>query len=723
MKQLFFFTTLILSSLILQADEGLWLPIFLNNYIITKMNKAGLQLSANDIYNTNNNSLKNTVIRFGKGCTAALISKQGLIITNYHCSYYYIKKHSTTQNNYLQNGFWAKSKKEELPNPGLTATFIIYIKDVTKKVLATVKKQMSIKNRNRKIDSICKIIEKNAIKKSNNKYSAEVKPIFYGNKYILIVSQTFKDIRLVGAPPESIGNFGGETDNWEWPRYTGDFALFRIYANKKNQPADYSQKNIPYKSKKYLKINIKGIKQNQFTMLMGFPGFTQEYIPSSLVKNIIKLENPIRIKLRLAKLNIINKAIKTNPKIKNQYEEKQKSIANELKKWQAEDKTLERLKILKIKHLYEQKFNLWAQKEKNKQYKNLLKQYKYYATKLKPYLKAYNYFIETIYLSDLWTIFYRTSQSLYKIASLNNYNQKKIEKQKLIKSLKTFLKKYNKQTDKEITKKMMEYYFSENKKEFFPVFYEYIQTSFNKNINKYIDYLYKNSIFTNKQKLIYFITNFYNKKQKYTIKNLITDPLYIFMTNFIQIYNKKIIPKYIKIESKIDSLNYLYMQAQMKMQKNKFFYPDANLSLRISYGKIKKLKTIDGIIYDYYTTLDGLIKKENPKIYDYKVPKKLKKLFYTKNFGKYADKNDKKIHICFIGNNHTSGGNSGSPVLNNKGQLIGLNFDRTWQSTMSDIKYDSTYCRNIMLDVRYILFIIDKYANAKNIINEMTIIE
>ena len=734
MKHLALAVILIFSTFFVIADEGMWVPLFLNKYNIEDMQQKGFKLSAADIYDVNNASLKDAVMIFGGGCTGELISNQGLVLTNHHCGFGSIQSHSTIDHDYLTDGFWAMSKGEELPNPGLSVTFLIYMEDVTDRVNAVYTEKMTIKQRKDLIDSVCAVIEQEAVTKSGGKYDAVVEPFFYGNQYIMMVTQEYKDVRLVGAPPSAIGKFGGDTDNWVWPRHTGDFSMFRIYADKNNQPAEYSPDNVPYQPKKSFAINIQGVREGDFTMIFGYPGSTQEYIPSYLVDNVLNNANPLRIDLRQKKLDIIDAAMNSDRQIRIQYASKQSGIANDWKKWIGQNIGLKRINIFKQKRDYEAKFQNWANSsDQNLIYQNLLPDYKMYSAKIKPYEKAYYSFLECVYFTDMWKIYRSMNKHFSKISSAKTIAEVDSLKDAAITSASNFYKNYNSDIDKAVFKEMMLAYFNDIDSIFFPSFYSKITTNFAGNIENFIDNLYGNSIFTNEQRMLDYISKFYNGNRKYKRANpdkaiytqgdYINDPFIEVIDGFISVYNYVVLPKYGTLHQKIDSLNHLYMQAQMKMEPNKIFYPDANFTLRVAYGSVKGFKPRDGIIYDYFTTLDGVIAKDNPDIYDYNVPDKLKELYQTQNYGKYADKTDGKVHVCFIADNHTSGGNSGSPVINDRGQLIGVNFDRCWESTMSDIKFDPNYCRNIMLDIRYVLFIIDKYAGAGYLIDEMEIIE
>ncbi|MEA3450289.1 MAG: S46 family peptidase [Bacteroidota bacterium] len=706
------------------ADEGMWIPLFLEKYNIEEMQKKGFKLSAKDIYDVNEASMKDAIMIFGGGCTAELISDQGLILTNYHCGYSNVQSHSSVENDYLTNGFWAMSKNEELTNPGLNVTFLVYMKDVTDQILAQVNDQMTLKERQNKIDAESRKIAQKIEDKSEGKYEAVVEPFFYGNQYIVMVTQVFKDVRLVGAPPSAIGKFGGDTDNWVWPRHTGDFSLFRIYADKNNQPAEYSSDNVPFKPKKFFSINIGGIKEGDFTMIFGYPGHTEQYIPSFLVNNTLNIVNPLRIELRTKKLNIIDKAMSSDKKIRIQYASKQARIANGWKKWIGQNQGLKRLGILKEKQKYETKFQKWANSQDNEMYKNLLADYENYAEKISPFEKAYYYFVEIMFYSDNWRIYSSTVRNINAITKESAKKKIKELKKKAIKTVENFFKNYNQKIDREIFKQVLTLFFNENPENFYPNFYSKIKTDFGGDIERFVDHVYDNSILTDEKKLIDFITNFNdNNKTNYNTEDLSKDPFISLIDDFVSIYNYHILPKYGFFDQRIDSLNHLYMQAQMKMEPETVFYPDANFTLRVAHGSVKGFRPRDGIVYDYYTTLDGVIDKDNPEIYDYDVPDKLKNLFAKKDYGRFADKKDGKIHVCFIADNHTSGGNSGSPVINANGELIGVNFDRCWESTMSDIKFDPDYCRNISLDIRYVLFLVDKYAGAGYLIEEMNIVQ
>ena len=718
MRRLYLLILSFLLPLVSFADEGMWVPIYLQKYAIKQMQKLGCKLSADDIYSTDKPSLKDAIVIFGGGCTGELISSQGLVLTNYHCGYGSIQKLSSLEHDYLTDGFWAYDKSEELPVPGLTVTFLVYMKDVTNQVMKNVDDFLPIEKRNNLIDKACKEIEEKVIDSLGDNYVAEVKPFYKGNQYILIVSEVYKDVRLVGAPPSAIGKFGGDTDNWVWPRHTGDFSLFRIYANKNNEPATYSPDNVPYKPKKYFTINAGGIKQGDFTLVFGYPGYTDEYIPSYLVDNLINIQNPLRIKIRQAKLDIINKAMKSSKDLNIKYFAKQAGIANGWKKWIGQNQGLKRLNILKEKKDFEIKFQKWADTYSNGVYKNLLQDYKKYSGQIRPYLIAYYSFVEDYYFTDLWHFYKNMGKLTRELQSTKSKREKDSLLTKIYKKIDGFYKDFSPEIEKQIYYKTMSFYRQDVDVELQPTYFLQIDSG-QTALEHYVDSLWTNSILVDSSRLKRFYK--FSARRKRKIKNFYDDPIVQMLSVTEKSFYYTILPKFHNYSDKLDSLNRLFMKAQMQMQPDKTFYPDANFTMRVSYGKVTGSKPEDGLIYNYFTTLDGVIAKGNLDVIDYVVPQKLEELYEKKDYGQWADKNDGKIHVCFLANNHTTGGNSGSPVINANGELIGVNFDRCWQGTMSDIKFDTTVCRNISLDIRYMLFIVDKYAGAKNLISEMNI--
>ncbi len=713
----------LLLSLITLADEGMWVPLFLKGYPIEQMKAKGFKLTAEDIYSINHSSLKDAVMQFGGGCTASIISPDGLILTNHHCGYSAIVNHSTVEHDYLTNGFWAPTMKDELPNPGLTVTFLIYMEDVTDKILSKLPQDLTERERRMIIKQITDFIVDSVEAHWKGKYDASVEPFYYGNQYILIVTQTFRDVRLVGAPPSAIGKFGGETDNWMWPRHTGDFSLFRIYANKDNEPADYSPDNIPYRPKKYLKISLKGYKPGDFTMVFGYPGHTQEYVPSYTVDNVMNLIDPVRIKIRQAKLDVLMPALNESPETRLMYAKQVARIANGWKKWQGEIKGLRRLQAIKKKKQFEEKFEKWTQTPEGAPYKGLLNRYKQVYKKYSTFQKAFYYYVEAVYYTELFQYAGRINKLMNELANAQTAKDFDQIKNKIIKQAKNYADKHKAHIERRLVNKVMDLYINDLDRQFVPDILIELRDQAQKPELKFFglgvgDMLFNNSIFLNPQILSKTLAGLKPKKSDKKIQELKNDDLLKLYNALTDNFRTLTQPQISQMRLTLDSLNRVYMKAQMLFQPDKHFYPDANFTLRVAFGTVGGYKPRDAVYYDYYTTLEGIIEKDDPDIYDYNVPEKLKQLYEKKDYGPYADK-DGKMHVCFIANNHTTGGNSGSPVLDAEGNLIGLNFDRTWESTMSDLMYDPDRCRNIMVDIRYILFLIDKYAGAKRLIDEM----
>ncbi|MFO7843912.1 MAG: S46 family peptidase [Bacteroidales bacterium] len=703
--------TFLLNVRFASADEGMWIPLLIEKYNIEDMQEKGFKLSAEDIYSINQDCLKDAIVIFGRGCTGELISNQGLILTNHHCGYGAIQQHSSVDHDYLTDGFWAMSQEEELSNPGLTATFLKRIEDVTDKALEGVTEDMSEEERNAKIRENSKNIQEQAEK--DNHYNASVRSFYYGNQYFLFVYEVYKDVRLVGAPPSAIGKFGGDTDNWMWPRHTGDFSVFRIYADTNNQPAEYSSDNVPYKPKKHLPISIKGIDEGDFTMVLGYPGGTSYYVTSDEIKWIKNISNPNKVELRDIRLEVMNKYMDNNDTIRIKYASKNAGVSNSWKRWKGEIIGLERLNAVEKKMELEYQFRKWAESNAN-EYVGLLENFSTVYKNTEKYDIAYDYYSEAIRAVEIVRFASRFEEIVEMIESNADKNEIEEELESLKQLQERFFKDYVQKIDREIFYKLLPKYYDNVSREFHP---DLDVLDFSGDYEKFVEKLYQNSVFDNPKELNEILSIDHIDK----LGDLKEDAIYEFYQLFNHVYQSEIKPKR-------DSLNYItqtlyrsYMKGLMEMQDDKILFPDANFTMRVSYGDISGSYPRDGIKYQYYTTLDGVMEKDNPEIYDYDVPERLKEVYQKKDFGRYEV--DGTVPVCFLATNHTTGGNSGSPVLDAEGNLIGLNFDRVWEGIMSDMIFDPKQSRNISVDIRYVLFIIDKYAGATHLIDEMTIVE
>lgn len=698
-----------------RADEGMWLPIFAEKYNLKAMQAKGFKLSAQDIYSENQNSLKEAVVIFGRGCTGEIISKNGLVITNHHCGFDNIQKHSSVEHDYLKDGFWAYTADQELPNPGLSVKILVRMKDVTSEALQGVNSQMSEKERQDLIKKNSKAIVAEARK--GNGYLASVEAMFYGNQYILFVYEEYKDVRLVGAPPSAIGKFGGDTDNWMWPRHTGDFSMFRIYADKNNRPADYSPNNVPYTPKRSLKVSLKGIKENDFTLVYGYPGRTQEYLPASSVQLITEVSNPNKIRLRTKRLDIQNAEMVKDPAVRIMYASKNANIANAWKKWQGELKGLIRLRAVEKKKEFEVAFTSWAKSIGNADYASVIEKLDANNEDSKQLTVAKDFQTEALLAVEA-VRFASSFDSLVFYSKEKNADAAKISKQidKLKKVADPYFKDYFMPIDQKTFVAMMEEFDANVPSQFMPAQVQSLKAKY-KGFAAMAEKVYAKSVFTDKARFDAFV-NGYTANQ---YKKVEADPLYMLVMSVRDMYKDAVDAPLTQLRNEQDLLLRTYMKGQMEYQPEKVFYPDANSTLRISYGKVEGYKPVDAVKYEYQSTIEGIMQKDNPNIYDYDVPAKLHELYAMKDYGRYAVNGT--IPVAFTASNHTTGGNSGSPVLDGEGNLIGINFDRCWEGTMSDIMYDPEQCRNITLDIRYAMFLIDKYAGAKRLVDEIEVIE
>lgn len=696
----------------IQAQQGgMWIPSLLKGMNENEMKTLGMKLTAEQIYSVNKSSLKDAVPQFDGGCTAEVISDKGLILTNHHCGYDNIQSHSTVEHDYLTDGFWAYKMEDELPNKGVVVSFVVRIEDVTTKVLEGVATLTSEAEKQKKIQENISNLTKTLPKEAWQENS--IRTFYDGNQYILFVTETFKDIRLVGAPPSSIGKFGSDTDNWVWPRHTGDFSLFRIYADKNNRPAEYSTENVPYKPKHFFPISAKGVKENDFTMVMGYPGRTQEYLPSYAVEQIVNDLNPAKIEVRDAALKVQDGFMRKDNAIKIQYASKYAGIANYWKKWIGETKGLKKSNAVAIKQKFEKNFQEKVAKAgKQAEYGNLLADFQKNYTEIKDYALARDLFSEiALRNTELLSVGYKLYQ-LEQILANKGEQAFNDRKNNLINGLGDFYKDFNANVDEKVFEQLIEIYSKKYPKQFLPSGLENVDA---KTLSTNV---YANSKLVSYDKIKELLTG----ETKTVLEKMNNDSGFQVIKMMADSFTKNVAPKYDELNLKNIAAQRTYMKGILELSpKSARIFPDANSTLRVTYGKVKGYKPNDAVYYEPFTTLDGVMEKYVPGDYEFDVPKKLIDLYNTKDFGKYADKNG-KMPVAFIATNHTTGGNSGSPALDANGNLIGLNFDRVWEGTMSDIYYSPEICRNIMVDARYILFVIDKYAGAKNIINELKII-
>jgi Peptidase S46 len=672
---------LLLSLFQSQAQQGgMWIPSLLKGMNETEMKNLGMKISAEDIYSVNKSSLKDAVPQFDGGCTAEMISDKGLLLTNHHCGFDAIQNHSTVEHDYLRDGFWAYKMGDELPNKDMVVMFVIRIEDVTIKVLEGVATLSTEAEKQKKIQDNIALLNNSLPKES-----------WQENKI-----RTFYD-----------------TDNWVWPRHTGDFSLFRIYADKNNHPATYSADNVPYKPKKFFPISIDGLKENDFTMVLGYPGRTTEYLPSVAVNQLVETLNPAKIEVRDAALKVQDRFMRKDQAIKIQYASKYAGVANYWKKWMGETKGLKKANAVAVKQKFETEFQEKVVKAgKQTEYGNLLTDFNKNYSDIKDYALARDYFSEVVLRNtEILSVGYK----LYQLEQILNTKGEQAftdRKTNLVNGIADFYKDYNVEVDKNVFEQLIHIYCTKSPKQFLP------ENLINIDATKLTNDIYTNSKLTSLsgfQELL-------NGDNKTVIQKLNADKSFQLIKSMVDAYLKNVAPKYDEINLKNIATQRTYMKAILELSpKSSRIFPDANSTLRVTYGKINGYKPNDAIYYEPFTTLDGVIEKYVPGDYEFDVPQKLIDLYSAKDYGNYGING--KMPVCFIATNHTTGGNSGSPALDAKGNLIGLNFDRVWEGTMSDVYYSPDLCRNIMVDARYVLFIIDKFAGAKNIINELKLVK
>ena len=698
---------LAIAGMTARADEGMWLPSLISQRIVD-MQEKGFRLDAEDLYSVNQASLKDAVVLFGRGCTGELISPEGLLLTNHHCGYGQIQQHSSVEHDYLKDGFWAMSREEELPNKGLSVSFLERMEDVTAQVLEGCQAGMSEEDRVEIVKKNSKAIIDEAVKEGKG-LRATVEALYYGNQYFLFIYRQYEDVRLVGAPPSSIGKFGGDTDNWMWPRHTGDFSMFRIYADKDNNPAPYSKDNVPYRPKKYFHISTKGVQEGDFTFIYGFPGRTQEYLHSAGVRYIEEISDPHKIHLRTLRLDIMNRHQAESQKVRIQYSSKNANVANAWKKWQGEVKGIKKMKTVQTKQEFEAEFAKWA---KDGEFDGVTDRLAAIYAELEPYQFATDYYTETVRTIELANFAMSIARLFSQEDSLVTFDNAKASE-----LAESFYKDWYLPIDKESFTAVMNEYEKNVPAEFKPAYYKEKLAEYG-SVEAWAEDMFTSSLFTDPAK-----TASLSPADK---ERVMSDPATVFFNEFLKWYYADILPVTTRLNQELQLVYRDYMRGQMTYCRTqripKAFYPDANLTLRVAYGHIKGYSPADGTYYLPSSTIKGIMEKDNPDIFDYNIPQRLRDIYATKDYGRWSDASG-EVPVCFIATNHTTGGNSGSPVINADGDLIGLNFDRVWEGTMSDIVFDPEICRNIALDIRYVLFTIDKIGEADYLLDEMTFTE
>ncbi len=702
-----------LFSISAKADEGMWLLPLIQKLNIGKMTELGLQLTAEDIYSVNHSSVKDAIVIFGGGCTGEIVSPQGLLLTNHHCGYGAIQSHSTVEHDYLTDGFWAMSKTEELPTPGLSVTFLDYLTDVTDRVLAGVNDNMTEAERNNATRDASQKIQDEI--KTDKFHFARVQAYFGGNRFYLLVYTRYSDVRLVGAPPSSVGKFGADTDNWMWPRQTGDFSVFRVYMSPDGKPADYAAENVPLKPKHYLPVSVKGVKEGDFSMILGYPGRTTRYMTSFEVEDVLKYTHPNRIKIRGAKQEIMLADMLADPKVRIQYSSKYSGSTNYYKFSIGQAASLKRMKVADQKRELEDQFTKWIAQDPGlqKKYGNALNLIKT-SIEGRGVLNSVSQYYQECFQggSEIIGLAGQMGGAANNLLT-NEKDPAKLKEgmQRIKGNLDAFFKNYNKPTDQKITAAMFELFCKDVADQYKPDVYNLINKKFKGCGVSFANKMFETSIFCDQAKLNAFLDN--------PSKKVLDKDLAFIAANSINKRSGEIRNEAGKFNADLAQGQRLWIDGLMAMQKDRVFYPDANSTMRLSYGTIKSYDPLDAVHYKYYTTLDGVMQKEDPNNWEFVVPDKLKELYKAKDYGIYGEGDVMKIG--FISNNDITGGNSGSPVLNAKGELLGLAFDGNWEAMSGDIAFEPEYQRTISVDIRYVLFIMDKYAGAKHLVDEMTL--
>ncbi len=710
-----FLVFLLAFQLKVRADEGMWLLSLLEQVGMDKMKEMGLELTAEQIYSVNNASLKDAVGALDYGsCTAELISGEGLLLTNHHCGYGEIQSHSSVEHDYLENGFWAMSKEEELPNEGKTISFLVRMEEVTDRIRAEIVEDMTPEEQAGAMRTIIGTIRSEATEGTH--YEAQVKPIFEGNRYFLFVIETFRDVRLVGAPPESIGKFGADTDNWMWPRHTGDFALFRVYTGPDGKPAEYSPDNIPLNPKHHLPVSLKGYEMDDFAMVLGFPGSTTRYMTSWEVQRLLDIEHPNRIKIRGIKQEIMMEDMKADPKVRIQYASKYSRSSNYWKYSIGQSRGLKNLGVVSKKQAEQEAFLDWVNQNSDRQelYGDALEMIREGVAESLEYASAWQYLLETIYLGMESVRAGFGLRDLHAVLSNEEMEQEALDE--VIKGMKEqaedFFKDYHAETDKKVMTAMIELLLEDVEMDYLPEFVQEVQTKYKGDAEKYVDKYFAKSMMVDQERLNAFLDN-------PKIRKLEKDPTYQAAKSFLDKFGEMRVAM-MSYNSKIDEGKRLYMKGRIEMYPDKDFYPNANSTMRLTYGTVGDYEPRDAVRYLHHTTLTGVMEKEDPDNYEFLVSPRLKELYEAKDYGPYGENGE--MYVCFTTNNDITGGNSGSPVINGKGELIGLAFDGNWEAMSGDVAFEPELQKCINVDIRYVLFVIDKFAGATHLVEEMTLV-
>ena len=708
---------MVLSSTVVKADEGMWLLMLLNKNM-EQMQKQGLQLTADDIYNVNHSSLKDAIIGLGNAgspfwhfCTGEIVSGEGLVFTNHHCGYGSIQEHSSVEHDYLTNGFWAYDKSQELPNEGMTASILVRMEDVTNRVLAEVSNDMGEAERAKAIESISKQISEEAVK--DTKYNAYVADVFNGNQFFLFVYIIYEDVRLVGAPPSSMGKYGGDTDNWMWPRHTDDFSIMRIYTAPDGSPAPYAKENIPLQPKHFLPVSIKGVQDGDFAMIMGFPGTTNRYITSYGLEETMEVTNRLRHDIRDVKLNVWRAEMASDPKVRIQYASKYASCANYWKYSFEQNKALKALHTMDVKKQIEADYLKWAA-NKNARYREALPGLENAYKARRQYSEAFQYVYEGLLTGPELPMFAYQCSGIKSAVNVGNTDQIMALGQKLKAKGKEFFKDYNLETDRKTMVALFEYVYKNMDPSFRPDFFTTVEKKYKGNFEKFVNDMLKNTVFADQEKFEAFCDN---PTKKVIDKDMAMEVGLSIIRTYRDLYKARQ-----DAGKDMGRNNRLFVDGLLQMNPDRNFAPDANSTIRLTSGNVKSYIPRDAVSYSYYTTIEGVMEKEDPSNPEFVVPTRLKELYQAKNYGQYANEKGELV-TCFITDNDITGGNSGSPVINAKGELIGLAFDGNSEAMSGDIDFEENLQRCICVDVRYVLFTIDVYAGATNLIREMNIVK